>query len=346
MSPLPLIHSITNRILNAPKNAAGELFVACNELYKVLLQITGIDLEEAANRQTQTLESGHAIGLTWAAMCIQDYMRTKRFMDGIYQATNDKLKTITGRPVHILYAGTGPFAALILPLTARFNEKQIQFILLEVNEQTFNCLQKMVDTLQLQKYIHRIEKADATKWKLPSNEPVDIFISETMQQALVKEPQVELCMNIQPQLPPGAIIIPEQIILQAALIDLPKRMHNKRLNNNAEDAVHVLDTIFTLSKQTILQHAGSSHTAFPEITVCIPGEILETHSLLYLLTEIIIYKQEKLLIDKSQLTLPLKLCSLNGLQTATLKFQYHTGKTPGIQFSINQVKQHAIRSSL
>jgi hypothetical protein len=261
-------------------------------------------------------------------------MRTKRFMDGIYEATSDKLKQTTGRPVHILYAGTGPFATLLLPLTALFNAQQIQFTLLEVNEPSFNCLQKMMNTLQLEKYIHRLEKADAAKWKLSSDQPVDIFISETMQQGLVKEPQVNVCMNIVPHLPPGAIMIPEQITLTAALINLSKRMQNKKLNNNAEDPVHLLGTVFTLNKKEIQQHAAETFTAFPETTVIIPAEVVHSHPLLYLLTDITIYKQERLLIDKSQLTLPLKLADLSLYQPAKIKFEYHAGKQPGIQFNM------------
>jgi hypothetical protein len=341
MSHLLHIHSITNRILNTEKNTSGELFTCCSELHKALLQVTGIDVEEDNNRETFSLNSGDAIGLTWAAMCIQDYMRTKRFMDGIYEATGDMLKITTGRPVHILYAGTGPFATLLLPLITRFSEQQIQFTLLEVNEPSFNCLQKLVSTLQLEKYICRIEKADATTWKLPSNEPVDIFISETMQQGLEKEPQVAICMNIVPQLPSNTIIIPEQITLAAALIDLQERIRKKFGHNSSANAVHLLNTIFTLNKETIMQHAaasqqaGETSPAFPATVATIPAEIAASHQLLYLLTDIVIYKQEKLLMDQSQLTTPLKLADLSQQLPAKIKFQYHTGKKPGIHFSMS-----------
>lgn len=340
MSHLSQIHSITNQILNTEKNAGGELFTACNELYRSLIRVTGIDIEEDSNRKTILLDSGDAIGLTWAAMCLRDYMRTKRFMDGIIEATADMLKITTGRAVHILYAGTGPFAALILPLTARFSEQQVQFTLLEVNEPSFNCLQKMVCKLGLEKYIHRLEKADAAKWKLPANEPVDIFISETMQQGLAKEPQVNVCMNILPQLPSKAIMIPEQITLEAALMDPGERMRRKFRNDSPGNTIHLLDRIFTLNKEIILQYAathqqaGETLAAFPEKTVRIPAEIIASHPLLYLLTDITIYKKEKLLIDKSQLTLPLKLADLSQHKPAKIKFQYHTGKKPGIQFSM------------
>jgi len=329
------IHSIINRILDAEKNAYGELFTACDELYEALLQVTGIDISEDSNREDSLLDSGSAIGLTWAAMCIKDHNRTKRFMDGITEATGDMLKTTAGRAVHILYTGTGPFATLMLPLIARFSEQQIQFTLLEVNDTSFNCLQKLVGTLQLEKYIRRIEKTDATNWKLPSNETVDIFICETMQQGLRTEPQVAICMNIIPQLQSATIIIPEQIILKAALIDLGERMKRKFGNKSSGNDVHLLDTIFTLNKEMILQQADEASTVFPETTIAIPPEVAASHPFLYLLTDIVVYKQEKLLIDQSPLTLPLKLADLSQYLPAKIKLQYHTGKKPGIQFSMH-----------
>lgn len=340
MSYLSQLHSIIFRILEADKNAYGELFTACDELYKALLQITGIDVTEDRNRENHLTDSGDAIGLTWAAMCIKDHNRTKRFMNGICKATGDVLKSNPGKPVHILYAGTGPFATLVLPLTAHFSEQQIQFTLLEVNESSFNCLQKLITTLCLEKYIRHIEQADATKWKLPSNKPVDIFICETMQQGLRKEPQVSLFMNIVPQLPSEAIIIPEQITLKAALIDLTLRMQQKLGNNSVGDPVHLLDNIFTLNKETILLNAAThlqaaeNSRAFAETAMTIPVEATGSHPMLYLLTEIIIYKEERLLMDESPLTLPLKLAELNQQTSTKIKFQYHTGKNPGVQFSM------------
>lgn len=68
MSPLDRIHSVTLSILSADKYSYGELFAACDELYKTLLQLTGIDTEENSNMEHLSLESGNAIGLTWAAM--------------------------------------------------------------------------------------------------------------------------------------------------------------------------------------------------------------------------------------------------------------------------------------
>lgn len=112
---------------------------------------------------------------------------------------------------------------------ACFSSQQLQFTLLEVNENSYTCLQQLIKTLQFENYIHRLEKADAPKWTLPANEQVDLFISETMQQGLKNEPQVAICMNLANQLQNSTIIIPEQITLIAALID-----HQKKGLENSE----------------------------------------------------------------------------------------------------------------
>ena len=107
MSALVNIHSITSRILDADKNAYGELFAACDELYQVLLQIAGLDPYDEQNRRNTPLDSGKAIDLNSAALCIKDLMRTKKFMDGICEAVGDAVLANPGKAVHILYVGTG-----------------------------------------------------------------------------------------------------------------------------------------------------------------------------------------------------------------------------------------------
>jgi predicted RNA methylase len=337
MSPQDQLHTLTSRILDADKYAYGELFAACDELHKTLLHLTGIDTEENSNREHLSLESGNAIGLTWAAMCIKDLMRTKRFMDGIYEAATAKLQANADTPVHILYAGTGPFATLILPLTARFSSRQVQFTLLEINENSYACLQQLIKTLQLENYIHRIEKADAAKWTLPANEQVDIFISETMQQGLKNEPQVAIYMNLIPQLQNTTLVIPEQITLKAVAGNAKKTGLENSEAGEPEHDVPEPETVFTLSREAILKHvtayreANESPYVFPPVTVTLPQEAVANYTTLYLLTEITIYNREKLLTDESPLTMPVKLMDLHKQAAPELKFEYHTGKKPGMQ---------------
>jgi hypothetical protein len=207
-----------------------------------------------------------------------------------------------------------------------------------VNEYSFHCLQKLITALQLESYIRRMEKADAASWTISVGDPVDIFISETMKNGLTKEPQVAIFMNIIPQLQAEAIIIPEKIRLQAALIDPAKRMKHKMNNDEPDTSVYTLDKIFQLSREIVLQYVtafkrSEGNYKFPETTVTIPAEKVAMHSQLCILTDVTVYNLVQLLTDESPLTMPLKLSDLKEPAPRKIKFHYETGKNPGVQFS-------------
>ncbi len=340
MHSLAHLQSITDRILDADHNEYGKLYSACDELFETLLRAGSIDRKEEKNKQNQSLDSGEALGITWAAMCIKDIMRTKSFMDGVYAAVRDMLHIRPDKTIHILYTGTGPFATLVLPLTARFSPEQIQLTLLEVNETSFTSLQKLLPIFHLEKYIHRLEKADATKWKRPDNDQIDIFIVEAMQQGLKSEPHVAICMNIVPQLRPDTIMIPQQITLTAALVNEPKRMQEKSEAGSLINSIHILDTVFILNKETISalteSYGQSDETefTFPEKTIVIAEDVVENYPHLYLLTDIMIYKEDCLLLDESPLSMPLKLADMRKHLPGAITFQYRIGRNPGMQFNM------------
>ena len=324
------------RIVETADDAYGNLFEACNDLYESLLNLTGINAEQANHRQNLSLNSGKAIGLTWAAMCIKDIMRTKKFMEGVSNAARDCLKN-NKRPIQILYAGTGPFATLMLPLTAQFSSEEIHFTLLEVNEDSLQCVQRLIKILHLHKYIHKLEKADATQWRLPPNEEVDIFICETMTQGLQSEPQVAICLNIVPQLPERTILIPGEISLRAALINPKTRMERKlglRLKDG-KDGIIELAEILKINRNTIRDlstlkdEKNGILDSLPPIYVALDPAECKTHPELYVLTEITVYNEQKLLIDESALTMPLKLGEVE--HPTNIQLQYFLGKNPGFK---------------
>jgi hypothetical protein len=72
--------------------------------------------------------AGLAIDTRSAALCIFDMMRTRKFLLGIRDAIDEKLRIDPGQPVTILYAGTGPFATLLTPLITVFRPDQLQMV--------------------------------------------------------------------------------------------------------------------------------------------------------------------------------------------------------------------------
>lgn len=337
MDELSKLNSITNRLLNAAQNDYAELYAACNAFYRYLLELSGIDPNDQNNRKDIWTQNGKAIGLTWAAMCIIDIMRTKAFTQAVFNAVEDLLANKPAKPLEVVYVGTGPFATLVLPLVAHFSSKQVQFTFVELNENTSTTVQQLFSRLGISHYIKQVVVADATTWKLPEGEHVDIFVCETMQLALKNEPQVAVCMNIIPQLPAACILIPEDISLRAAL--LKKRNDAFSFDNEIayEDLLHVLGPIFTLNKNTVLNYAASlphnnlQQYEFPAAVVDLPDDLTDYHAELYVLTDITVYKSVRLLFNQSQLTMPLALKRFAKLQPGKLQLHYQSGKVPGLQ---------------
>jgi predicted RNA methylase len=337
MNSLEKLHVITERLLNTDTYAYGALRATVHELYDYLVQISGVNPEDEKNRNNRLyMDNGYAIGLTWAAMCIQDLMRTKKFVDGLYEAVCDIKKKKGGKPVHLLYAGTGPFATLILPLTARFTSQELQLTLLEINQDSYTCLKKMLNDLNLEAYIHRLENVDATTWQVESNNTIDIFLTETMQKALKEEQQVAICMNIVPQLDTDAVMIPEQIILKAALIHNAK--HSEDIHQNIP-IINSFNDFFIFNKTNILQNAQAynlsrENYSFPIVKTSVPKTVDNIIPRFNILTEIVIYGRQVLRDNESGLTIPLPLKQFHGNLPEKVQFCYQISKIPGIKIEV------------
>lgn len=61
----------------------GILLDICKNLQSLFEEISYLDFDSNESRENVKLKSGTAIGTTWAAMCIQDIVRTERFLKAI-----------------------------------------------------------------------------------------------------------------------------------------------------------------------------------------------------------------------------------------------------------------------
>jgi hypothetical protein len=166
-------------------------------------------IDEEGGRQHIKTAHGNAIGSFWAARCVREIFRTQRFSRGLYTAVSDALIRHK-KPVHVLYAGTGPFATLALPVMMMFKPEDVQFTFLEINPGSIDILKQVIDSLDLHAYVKDIHQCDASVWDVPST-GIDIVISETMYKALSAEPQVAIMLNLASQLPRETVFLPEEI---------------------------------------------------------------------------------------------------------------------------------------
>lgn len=176
------------------------------------------DVNSSSGREHIKTLNGNAIGTFWAAKCVREIFRTQRFSKALYTSVLEA-SGANKRPIHVLYAGTGPFAALALPVMMMLKPEEVQFTFLEINPESIEVLKQVIDLFDLKAYVKDIHQCDASLWEVSSSE-IDIVISETMCRALVAEPQVAIMLNLASQLPKDVVFLPEEI--KVALCKLGK----------------------------------------------------------------------------------------------------------------------------
>lgn len=309
------------------------LLLATNEYKAILNELCGEEMNVEVGRTDLEFSNGKALGTHWAAMCLDDLLRTRQFIRGIDAAIKDKLKT--QKQLHILYAGTGPFATLILPLLLRHPKQNIHYTLVEVNPFSFKILQNVISRLALEDYSITLVQDDATTYKIDSQNEPDIIISETMQNALAKEQQVSIFLNLMQQVTKETLFIPEKIELFLGL--LPKEIEAADIT---ADHYHKAEKIFEVSKEALFSEHKSdnqqtSETIFQKSQTVINSDKLEGYGALFMITEIQVYKDVKININESGLTTPLRLMDITDTsQSITIDTHYEISAEPKLEYKI------------
>lgn len=304
---------------------------ATSELFHLLIEITQLNPEEELHQTPILLPDGKGIGPYWAAMCINDLMRTKKFVRGLFCAIQAARKQFPGIPVHVLYAGTGPFATLALPMTTVFTADQVQFTFLEVNPFAYQMVQQTISDFGIQAFVREVVLTDATHYT-PTGD-VHILLSETMQRALDKEPQVAITQHLISYLHPDGFLVPESIAILAGLLNPANEMTRMQdYINPPEHYIEYLQAIFELNQDT----ARSFSSEFPTTSLEVSAAQAKKYPQLNLFTHIQVFDTEILTPWQSGLTLPKKISDLHpDSQTPQrFSFQYLSGDKPGFHFRL------------
>ena len=170
------------------------------------------ELLQPVQKDNETKVSGGiALSSYDAALCLDDYIRTARFLKGTFAAIQQTIQNEALSPVHILYAGCGPLGTLLLPLLPLFEANQLDCILLDINAASLESVQKLLNAFGLKNYRIKTIETDATTYRKPADWPLHILVTETMFKALTREPQVSVTINLAQQLEPKGILIPKSI---------------------------------------------------------------------------------------------------------------------------------------
>lgn len=160
------------------------------------------------------IHTGHGVALAPfnAAYCLLDTDRSFTFMKGMIEAIEAAKLRFPDQKIHILYAGTGPFASLILPLTQRYTPDEIGITALDIQSSAIVFLKKLIEELELEHYFLDFITHNAITYQ-HKGEPVMILLSETMSAGLLEEPQAAVFHNLESCVHPDGFLIPEKVRL-------------------------------------------------------------------------------------------------------------------------------------
>ena len=320
--------------------------LAIASLYRLFCDISGLQESAIDPRDGLAipLSAGLAVSPLDAGRCVLDVRRTIAYLRGVYDAIREAQRRFPGEVIHVLYAGCGPFAPLCLPLLPLLAEQALRFTLLDVHARAIESVETILGALQLKGTNVECVVCDATRYRNPDNRPLHVVVSETMQQALEKEPQVAILMNLTPQLTAGGLMVPEMIAVDAVLTDLSQELGGNSVV--AEPSVHALKPwsgriplgrILELDREWACARSAagvSSHS--PPMRIAIPSVVVPQYSFV-LATTIRTFGAHVLQEYESGLTHPQMV---HGWRAGDeLEFTYRLGNKPGFQMERLQDKR-------
>ncbi|WP_051228319.1 class I SAM-dependent methyltransferase [Oceanospirillum beijerinckii] len=324
------INDIIDQILNAPEHQLPSLKPLVDELVCQLCDITGIELHPAFFQDEHATETpcGKAVSMTTAAQCAEEFIRTQVFLRGVFQAIQDQLKTQDS--IRILYAGTGPFGLLVIPLLHQFTPGKVQVCLLDIHQESLDALQKLIEILAVDGFIENQQCTDILQWPIEQQQPFDLIISETMKAMLDQEPQVSVFRHLIPLLKPEGELIPQKVQIKAWLTALP--------SYNAHD--FYLGEIFILDCQQAYI-LNQQKTPFISGSLDIP-ESPEVYKSLKFTTDIQVYGDHWLTEYQCSLNLPRIITGANPKPGTQLKYQYEIKQYPKFIFDYQRGESFSI----
>jgi hypothetical protein len=315
---------------------ANEARLAAIDLYALLARLGLLDNRDAGAR---TVAGGVAIGPQDAARCVMDFVRTQRFLQGIRIAVADALYRFPERPLHLLYAGCGPLAPLVLPLFAEFPPGVLEATLIDCHAVSLASARLIVESLGFDGHVRDYVCDDAGRYRMPADRPAHVLVVEAMQRALAKEPQAAITANLAPQLAAGGIVVPKEIALSGSLADLGREFSIGESAGNPTPRVRVpLGDVLTLAAGSgwldAIRPPPADEVALPPVVLAVPASIPDSMHLL-VQTFVTIVDGVTLGDYESAITSPAVQTHLDTIRPgAAIEARYVVGRRPEVQTRI------------
>ena len=289
------------------------------------------DVLEAGFDQPNLLKDGIAVSPGIAALCWLDTPRSVIFLRGVKDAIDHLLNTIDDRPLEVVYAGCGPFAALVTPLLPLYQPDDLTITLLDANWPSVEGVRQIFEHENLTPFLNAVIECDATEYVHPT--AIHLLISETMQAALQQEPQVAITKQLAPQLHPGGVLVPEQITVQAALTDSSVEAVEVLFRRNEygfclEDKPSFAECRLWLGELICLDKKQTGDLPVESVINQMPPDKCET-DLFLLITSIIVFGRWHFSDYDCQLTFPHRVFELGRVEPGMrVQFSYESGPNP------------------
>jgi hypothetical protein len=208
-------------VLLDEQSGYGLLRETCEALFAVGEAVSGIGEQGVESAQTADtiLPQGKAVSPLTAARCAREFARTSRFIRGLHAALLETQSRFDGQTIHTLYAGCGPYATLILPLLPYLPRDGFRFTLVDIHPLALDGARKTIAHFGYDDFIRDYLLTDACSADFAAQQPFHVAVTETMNLAMEKEPQLAVSANLVKHLEPDGILVPEQITVTAALLD-------------------------------------------------------------------------------------------------------------------------------
>jgi len=306
-------------ILYKEKVYPGEMQATAISIAKLLSCVSGVSIEQDLN-QSPSIDTteGIAISPVQAAKCMEEVQRSRRFLLGVQQAIKDKLEH--QQKVNLLYVGTGPYGSIVLPVLSQFSSQQLQVTLLDIHQENVDAVKRVVDWLAVGDYIKALIHHDALKWQPEFGETFDIIVSETMNNFLLREPQVPIFIHLQQFLKTDGCLIPEKITIEAGYCPSSSKAQSEF--DEYCPIANIIEFDVSLAKQ--LYQKGTkkwlNQFTFPDISGFLHNFEFRTY--------IQVYQSFKLEFGDSSLNLPVKHINKSLVKGDIIQCEYNWQNTP------------------
>lgn len=328
---LTCLKEMADVLLDA-SGAPGDRLAAMWRFRDVLFAWSEIEEDSAKqgpiHEETLT-QDGLALSAADAARCLQDPERTAQFALGLRAAIESRQSE--AGPMQVLYAGTGPFAALALLQFPYFTSEAVQFTFLDIHPQTTAATQRLITALGAEGYVAEWVTADACAWTPGPDGSFDVIVAEVMQAGLEKEPQVAVTRHLAQFLKPDGVFVPERIALSLCFVDTGAmtRWQTGERPSPPEDIC--LRDVFTLTAQGARTLAVTEDGATPWQVLENARDIPEGFEL-FVDTRIVTFGEFGLERGQSSLT-TLRLPTVSGSlrKASQIRLRYRLGSYPGLE---------------